>query len=72
MEKSEKHYSIKEAAAMIGRSAYTIRRWQKEKLLRVNRNDYGHQYFTDEDIKTMQQIKSLKIENQLSGGAMDE
>lgn len=65
-------YNIKEAAAIIDRSVYTITRWQREGLIIPKRDDRGHRYYTQEDINKMEEIKRQKVLIQLSGGQLDE
>ena len=44
-------YSIGEFAKRIGRSAQTVRRWEREGKLVAKRFPSGHRYFDDSDVR---------------------
>lgn len=46
-----KKFRISQFAKMIGRSASTIRRWEREGLIKSKRLVSGQRYFTEEDVK---------------------
>lgn len=54
-------YNIKQAAALIGRSALTIKRWEREgKIPRAKRDaSTNYRIYTDEDIKMI--ISKMRI-----------
>lgn len=41
----DKHYNISNFARRIGRSASTVRRWERDGLLKSKRLPSGHRYF---------------------------
>jgi putative resolvase len=46
----EKYYKVGEFAERIGKSASTLRRWDREGRLVARRTPSGHRYYTDEDL----------------------
>jgi predicted site-specific integrase-resolvase len=46
-----KQYNISEFARRIGRSASTVRRWEREGLIRSKRLPSGHRYFDEDDVR---------------------
>ena len=56
----EKRYSISEASEILDLEAHVLRYWEEELDLTIPRNDMGHRYYTDEEIKTFENIKLLK------------
>lgn len=49
----DKVYRIGEFAERVGRSASTVRRWEREGLLTANRTQSGQRYFTETDVRTV-------------------
>ena len=47
----DKHYNISDFARRIGRSASTIRRWERDGLLTSKRLPSGHRYFDEDDVR---------------------
>ncbi|MDA8383818.1 MAG: MerR family transcriptional regulator, partial [Betaproteobacteria bacterium] len=47
----EKHYNISDFARRIGRSASTVRRWERDGLLKSKRLSSGHRYFDEDDVR---------------------
>jgi predicted site-specific integrase-resolvase len=47
------HYRINEFAKRIGRSAQTVRRWEREGKLTAKRLPSGHRYFDESDVRTL-------------------
>lgn len=64
-------FTIQEVAEKIGRSAYTIGRWQKEGYVTpiYSRDENGRlvRFFTEEDIEILEGVKEKKLEIMLSG-----
>lgn len=48
-----KVYRIGEFAERVGRSASTVRRWEREGLLTPNRTRSGQRYFTEADVRSV-------------------
>jgi DNA (cytosine-5)-methyltransferase 1 len=55
----DKNLTISEAAARLGVSPDTIRRWEKKGLIKSSRNEHGHRLFKFDEIK--------RIHNKVSG-----
>ncbi|AQY49811.1 MerR family transcriptional regulator [Listeria weihenstephanensis FSL R9-0317] len=53
-------YSIGETAKMVGLSAYTLRYYEKEKIISPSRNANGERAFDDQHIKWLQFVIRLK------------
>ena len=47
----DKHYNISDFARRIGRSASTVRRWERDGLLTSKRLPSGHRYFDEDDVR---------------------
>ncbi len=47
----DKHYNISDFARRIGRSASTVRRWERDGLLKSKRFPSGHRYFDEDDVR---------------------
>jgi DNA-binding transcriptional MerR regulator len=66
----EKKFTVQEVSERIGRSVYTIGRWQKEGHVSPEyRTDKGKivRYFSEEDIEILEGVKNKKLEIMLSG-----
>lgn len=50
----EKAYGIKEAAAVLGVSAQSIRRWERQGKIKTSRTPGGQRFFTLKDIQALQ------------------
>lgn len=57
---SETRYMISEAAKITQVEAHVLRYWEEELRLPIGRNEMGHRYYTEKDIRTFQEIKELK------------
>lgn len=53
-------YYISEAAKKVQVESHVLRYWEDELKLPIKRNEMGHRYYTDQDIRQLQQIKLLK------------
>lgn len=53
-------YIISDASKKIGVEQYTLRYWEEELHLDVQRNEMGHRYYREEDIEVFRAIKTLK------------
>lgn len=57
---TEKIYMISDAAKNVKVEAHVLRYWEEELKLPVKRNEMGHRFYTEEDIKLFQRVKELK------------
>lgn len=57
---SEMRYMISEASKLIDVEAHVLRYWEEELELPISRNEMGHRYYTEENIRLFQNIKELK------------
>ncbi len=53
-------YIISDAAKNIEVEPHVLRYWEEELAVEIPRNEMGHRYYRDEDIKLMQGVKLLK------------
>lgn len=53
-------YMISDAARMVSLEQHVLRYWEDELQLDVPRNEMGHRYYTDENIKELLRIKELR------------
>lgn len=53
-------YYISEAAKKVKVESHVLRYWEEELELPIHRNEMGHRYYTQEDIRKLQEIKQLK------------
>ena len=56
----EKCYTVAETVKMTGVKSYVLRYWEDELDLHIGRNELGHRYYTEEDVKRFQEIRELK------------
>ncbi|MCD7982225.1 MAG: MerR family transcriptional regulator [Clostridiales bacterium] len=55
-------YMISDASNLIQVEAHVLRYWEEELDLDVPRNEMGHRYYTEENIRQFEQIRKLKEE----------
>lgn len=53
-------YYISEAAKKVQVENHVLRYWEEELQLPIKRNEMGHRFYTDQDVKQLQEIKLLK------------
>lgn len=51
---------ISEAAKKVQVESHVLRYWEEELQLPIKRNEMGHRYYTDQDVKQLKEIKELK------------
>jgi DNA-binding transcriptional MerR regulator len=56
----EVRYMISEASKRVGVESHTLRYWEEELNLPIGRNEMGHRYYKDSDIKLLMASKQLK------------
>lgn len=52
--------SIKEAAKQLKVESHVLRYWEDELGLEIKRNNMGHRYYTEQDIRMFREIQKLK------------
>ena len=57
---SEVRYMISDAADKLQMEAHVLRYWEEELELDVPRNEMGHRYYTEEWLRTFEQIRLFK------------
>lgn len=57
---SKVRYMISDAAKLVDVEAHVLRYWEEELELDILRNEMGHRYYTEENIKQFKKIKDLK------------
>ena len=57
---SSKRYIISDASKQVDVEAHVLRYWEDELSLEIPRNEMGHRYYTEENIKLLKNIKFLK------------
>lgn len=57
---SENKYLISDAAKKLGIEPHVLRYWEEELSLTIHRNEMGHRYYTDTDIRVLQNVHELK------------
>lgn len=60
MKQAEKIFMISDAARQVQVEAHVLRYWEEELDMPAKRNEMGHRYYTEEDIRQFQKIKELK------------
>lgn len=55
-----KKYTIKDLSKMIGIKEPTLRKYENDFNLKIPRNEIGHRYYTENEVKVYQQIKAMK------------
>lgn len=55
-------YMISDASNLIRVESHVLRYWEEELELDIPRNEMGHRYYTEENIRQFEQIKKLKDE----------
>lgn len=53
-------YIISEASKRVGVESHTLRYWEDELDLPIDRNEMGHRYYRDSEIELLRMIKQLK------------
>ena len=60
MKQAEKTYLISDAAKRIQVESHVLRYWEEELNLPIKRNEMGHRYYTEDDIRRFQEVRDLK------------
>ena len=57
---SETRYIISDAAKMINVEPHVLRYWEEELGMEIPRNEMGHRYYTDREVRLFTQVRDLK------------
>lgn len=57
---SDRKYTIKEAANEVEVETHVLRYWEDELDMKIKRNEMGHRYYEENDIKLLKKVKELK------------
>ena len=57
---SETRYIISDAAKMINVEPHVLRYWEEELGMDIPRNEMGHRYYTDKEVRLFTQVRDLK------------
>lgn len=57
---AETRYIISDAARMIDVEPHVLRYWEEELAIEIPRNELGHRYYTDREIRLFENIRDLK------------
>ena len=57
---SDVRYMISDASRLVDVEAHVLRYWEEELELPIGRNEMGHRYYTEENIRLFRHIKALK------------
>ena len=56
----EQKYTVTQAAEILGVRTSVLRYWEEELKLPIKRNEMGHRYYTEDDIRRFQEVRDLK------------
>ena len=56
MKQAEKTYLISDAAKRVQVESHVLRYWEEELKLPIKRNEMGHRYYTEDDIRRFQAV----------------
>lgn len=57
---AETRYMISDASKQVGVEAHVLRYWEEELNLPIMRNEMGHRYYTEENIRCLRHVKEMK------------
>ena len=60
MKQAEKTYLISDAAKRVQVESHVLRYWEEDLTLPIKRNEMGHRYYTEDDIRRFQEVRDLK------------
>ena len=55
-----RRYIISDASKMLKVESHVLRYWEEELEIKIPRNEMGHRYYTEENIKLLEKIRDLK------------
>lgn len=56
----EPYYTIREASERVGVESHVLRYWEEELKMDIHRNQMGHRYYTEHDIRLLCMVRKLK------------
>lgn len=56
----EKRYMISETSKQLEVEPHVLRYWEEELDMKIKRNEMGHRYYTEEDIRVLKNIRDMK------------
>lgn len=56
----EKRYMISETSKQLEVEPHVLRYWEEELDMKIKRNEMGHRYYTEEDIRVLKDIRDMK------------
>ncbi len=57
---NEKRYMISETSKQLEVEPHVLRYWEEELDMKIKRNEMGHRYYTEEDIRVLKNIREMK------------
>lgn len=57
---NEKRYMISETSKQLEVEPHVLRYWEEELDMKIKRNEMGHRYYTEEDIRVLKDIRDMK------------
>ena len=57
---TEIKYMISDASKKLGVEPHVLRYWEEELSMPIKRNEMGHRYYTEEDIRVLRCIRDMK------------
>lgn len=57
---SELRYIISDASRRVNVESHVLRYWEEELTLEIPRNEMGHRYYTEDNIRLLKTVKTLK------------
>ena len=57
---TETRYMISDASKQVGVEAHVLRYWEEELNLPIMRNEMGHRYYTEENIRCLKHVREMK------------
>lgn len=57
---SEKRYFISDAAKQLEVEPHVLRYWEEELNMKIRRNEQGHRYYVEKDLRVLRKVKELK------------
>lgn len=57
---NEKRYMISDASKQLEVEPHVLRYWEDELDMKIKRNEMGHRYYTEEDIRVLKSVRDMK------------
>lgn len=59
---NEKRYMISDTSKQLEVEPHVLRYWEEELDMKIKRNEMGHRYYTEEDIRVLKTVRDMKNE----------